>query len=311
MAGQDDTLQDVRVVHFGLGPLGAEIARLVAERPGVVSVAAIDADPARAGRDLGDVAGLGQRTRIVVSEDPDLLEELEADVVLYVASESSDTLGDLEACLESGLNVVAVCQELTYPPEDAEDDDLVSSIDSLAEEADVSILTVDESDALFGTLILPLTATSRDVERVAIRRTVLRTEVGRYSVADWARTLADTLGWSLDEIDEAEDGVGGHHVVGRMNGMDVVTVALTQTERAADANMEIQIVGQPTLMVSASGGPAVEQALAALVVNAIPQVLMGDAGLLTLADMPPIHCWTSMGLVAAADTGEDDDEEDE
>ena len=36
---------DVKVVHFGLGPLGAAIARLVAEREGLISVEEIDLTP--------------------------------------------------------------------------------------------------------------------------------------------------------------------------------------------------------------------------------------------------------------------------
>ena len=52
---QPTDVQDVRVVHFGLGPLGAAIARTVAGREGLTSVAAIDTVPGRDGRDLDPI----------------------------------------------------------------------------------------------------------------------------------------------------------------------------------------------------------------------------------------------------------------
>src|SRR3954454_22310710 len=63
---QPTDVQDVRVVHFGLGPLGVAIAGIVAERDGLTSVAAYDPAAGRGGRDLAEVAGLGITTDVVV-----------------------------------------------------------------------------------------------------------------------------------------------------------------------------------------------------------------------------------------------------
>ena len=49
----------IRVLHYGLGPIGIAVARQVAERKGFKIVGAVDIDPAKAGRDLGEIAGLG------------------------------------------------------------------------------------------------------------------------------------------------------------------------------------------------------------------------------------------------------------
>ena len=51
----------IRVMHFGLGPIGAAIVRQVAARKGFKIVGAVDIDPAKVGRDLGDVVGLTGR----------------------------------------------------------------------------------------------------------------------------------------------------------------------------------------------------------------------------------------------------------
>jgi hypothetical protein len=45
----------IRVLHVGLGPIGAAVARQVAARPGLRIVGAVDIDRAKVGRDAGEV----------------------------------------------------------------------------------------------------------------------------------------------------------------------------------------------------------------------------------------------------------------
>ena len=47
----------IRVVQFGVGPIGASILRLMRQKHALEIVGAIDKDPAKAGRDIGEVAG--------------------------------------------------------------------------------------------------------------------------------------------------------------------------------------------------------------------------------------------------------------
>jgi 4-hydroxy-tetrahydrodipicolinate reductase len=54
-------MPNIRVMHFGLGPIGAAIVKQVSSRPGFKVVGGVDVDPAKVGRDLGDVAGLPRR----------------------------------------------------------------------------------------------------------------------------------------------------------------------------------------------------------------------------------------------------------
>jgi hypothetical protein len=58
--------------------------------------------------------------------------------------------------------------------------------------------------------------------------------------------------------------------------------------------------------MSVSTDGDVDQALATLVVNAIPSVLTNDPGLYALGDLPPVHFWTSLGLMPASDDDDDD-----
>ena len=51
-------MPSIRVMHFGLGPVGAAIVKQMAGRTGFKSVGGIDIDPMKVGRDLGEAAHL-------------------------------------------------------------------------------------------------------------------------------------------------------------------------------------------------------------------------------------------------------------
>src|SRR5213080_1480762 len=82
-------MANIRVMHFGLGPIGAAIVKQVAARPGFKIVGAIDIDPAKVGRDLGDVVGLPKRLGVKISGDAvKALKSAKPDVVVLCTSSS-------------------------------------------------------------------------------------------------------------------------------------------------------------------------------------------------------------------------------
>src|SRR5882762_2344682 len=46
----------IRAIQYGVGPIGTSIVRLMREKQAIEIIGAIDTDPAKAGRDLGEVA---------------------------------------------------------------------------------------------------------------------------------------------------------------------------------------------------------------------------------------------------------------
>src|SRR5204862_4552634 len=64
-------VQPISVAQYGIGPIGAEIARLLLTKPWVNLVSAVDIDPKKIGRDVGDVIGLGRKVGIKVSAQID------------------------------------------------------------------------------------------------------------------------------------------------------------------------------------------------------------------------------------------------
>ena len=62
-------MPSIRVLHFGLGPIGSAIARQIAARPGFTIVGAVDIDPSKAGQDLSKIIGITKRLGVRVQAD--------------------------------------------------------------------------------------------------------------------------------------------------------------------------------------------------------------------------------------------------
>ena len=91
----------IKVLHFGLGPIGVGVVKQVASRKGFKIVGAVDIDPAKAGKDLGEIAGLGRHLRIKVSDDAKkTITSAKPDViVLSTTSSLKRTLPQIESIL--------------------------------------------------------------------------------------------------------------------------------------------------------------------------------------------------------------------
>ena len=107
----------IRVLHFGLGPIGLGIVRQVASRKGFKIVGAVDIDPAKAGRDLGEVAGVGRPLRVKVSADArKTIRSTKPDVVvLCTLSSLKKVLPQMEEILNLRVPIVSTTEELAYP----------------------------------------------------------------------------------------------------------------------------------------------------------------------------------------------------
>ncbi|MGB7283305.1 MAG: hypothetical protein WBE13_13660 [Candidatus Acidiferrum sp.] len=107
----------IRVIQYGVGPIGASIARLMREKQAIEIIGAIDTDPAKVGRDLGEVTGANDAPwGVTVSADAKEVLEQAADVVIHSTSSSlPKVMGQLLACLEAESCVVSTCEELAFP----------------------------------------------------------------------------------------------------------------------------------------------------------------------------------------------------
>ena len=92
----------IRAIQFGVGPIGASTARLMREKQAIEICGAIDSDPAKAGRDLGEVIGANDAPwGVKISADAREVLEQNADVVIHTTSSSLPKVMDqLLACLD-------------------------------------------------------------------------------------------------------------------------------------------------------------------------------------------------------------------
>ncbi len=99
----------IRVMHVGLGPIGAAVARQLATRKGFRIVAAVDIDPNKVGRDVGNVAELGGPIRVKVTNDlRKAAKSAKPDVaVLCTSSSLKSVMPQLEELVKLRLPVVS------------------------------------------------------------------------------------------------------------------------------------------------------------------------------------------------------------
>jgi hypothetical protein len=190
----------LRTAHYGLGDVGKQVVALLARRPDVQIVAALDVDPLRVGRDLGDVVRLGRTLGVAVSCDPELLiGGVDTDVVIHATSPYLSVASpQLLPLLASGKSVISACDELVYPW--ASHPDMATRLDATAQGAGAALLAVGASPG-FVTDALPLflAAACSEVEALLVTRVI---ELAKEPAAVQA---AAGLGMTLDAFREAAD----------------------------------------------------------------------------------------------------------
>src|SRR5262249_12891888 len=156
-------LRPIRIVHYGLGAIGSAIARLTAAQRGLEIVGGIDRDPAKAGRDLGDVMGAGRQLGLIVSDDATaLLRRADPDVVIHATTSLfHQVYPQILDCVAVRANVISTCEELVYPY--AKEPEASAELNRLAIQSGVTVLGAGVNPG-FVMDLLPLLLTAPCVE---------------------------------------------------------------------------------------------------------------------------------------------------
>ncbi len=217
------------MVQFGVGPIGASIARLMRQKSSLEIVGAIDNDPAKAGRDLGEVVGAEDAPwGVVVSARAPAVLASPVDVVMHsTSSYLSGVTDELLACLSAGCCIVSTCEELSYPfrkhPE------LAAKLDAAAKEEGVALVGTGVNPGfVMDKLVLVLSAAAQRVDwakavrivDASKRRLPLQKKIGagmtpdefpaqvaagaikHHGLSESVALVADGLGFPLDDISE-------------------------------------------------------------------------------------------------------------
>ncbi len=221
-------MQKIRVTHFGLGPIGAGVIRDLRGRGFLKLVAAVDVDPAKAGRDVAEVAGVPGQVGIRVTTSAEEALGVESDVAVICTVSSLEAMMPLLGqVIDSALPVVSTCEELVFPwlarP------DLARQIDEKARQRGVQVLGVGVNPGYtMDYLPLVLSAPCRRIDRVEVYRiqdasrrrlpfqkkigaglnlkeyNLLRDEgkIKHVGLVESIQMLACGLGWNLDRVEE-------------------------------------------------------------------------------------------------------------
>src|SRR6476661_2068295 len=217
----------IKVLHYGLGPIGAAVVRQVAERRGFKIVGAVDIDPAKVGRDLGEIAGAGRALRVKVSGDAKkTIKSTKPDVVvLCTLSSLKKVMPQMEEILKLRVPIVSTTEELAYPT--SANLKYARAIHAAAKKAKAAVLGTGVNPG-FTMDALPITLTgvcervdSIRVDRVQdarVRRLPFQQKIGagltreqfqkkvddssvrHVGLAESVSMIADAMGWKLDKI---------------------------------------------------------------------------------------------------------------
>ncbi len=217
----------IRVMHVGLGPIGAGVVRQVAERRGFRIVGAADIDPDKIGRDLGEVAGAGRTLRVRISGDVrKAIKASKPDVVVLCTSSSLKRVTpQIEDVLRLKVPIVSTTEELAYPTRG--NMKYARAIHELAKRSKVAVLGTGVNPGfVMDALPIALSGVCERVESVRIdriqdariRRLPFQQKIGagltreqfqkkvddgsvrHVGLAESISMIAEAFGWKLDRI---------------------------------------------------------------------------------------------------------------
>jgi 4-hydroxy-tetrahydrodipicolinate reductase len=217
----------IRVLHIGLGPIGAAIARQIATRKGVRIVGAVDIDPLKIGQDVGAVVGTDRTLRVKVGVDiGEAIKASNPDVaVLCTSSSLKGVLPELLEVIKHRVPVVTTTEEVAYPRR--ANRAIAKRIDAAAKKAEVAVLGTGVNPGfMMDALPIALSAVCERVDRIEvwrvqdarIRRLPFQQKIGagltpeefqgrvehgrvrQVGFTESIQMIGDAMGWKLDEI---------------------------------------------------------------------------------------------------------------
>jgi len=217
----------IRVMHVGLGPIGAMVANQLLARRGFQIVGAVDIDPQKVGQDFGDVLGIGRRLRVKVTDSiSSAIKTGKPDIaVLCTSSSLRAVVPQFEEVLRHRVPIVTTTEEAAYPAR--RNRAVAKRIDAAAKKARVAVLGTGVNPGFtMDALPIALSAVCERVDRIEvqrvqdarIRRLPFQQKIGagltreqfqsrvddgsvrHVGFTESIQMIADAMGWRLDRI---------------------------------------------------------------------------------------------------------------
>lgn len=322
------SIPSIGVVHYGLGPIGLAVAALVADRPWLRSVAAIDLSPDLVGLRLGEVRGQTPAGPVVTSR---FQRTDEAAVALHCTGSSlAGVASQILELAATGVNVISTTEELAYPWEAHAA--IAADIDAAARTAGVTVLgTGINPGYAMDYLAIVLSAVAQRVDQVVVHRVqdaatrrlplqrkvgagmepaafrdaVSNGRLGHVGLSESAHALAHAFNWRLTELSERVEPICAEAPTMGAEGATIQPGQVLGLHQTVEARADSRTVISLTLDMAVGIGPSQDRVRLVGVPNLelqIPRGLHGDlATAAIVVNAIPRVLAAPPGLVVMAD----------
>jgi len=157
-------MKKIKAVIYGVGTMNSIITRMLLDK-GVEIIGAISRSPAKVGKDLGEVTGLGRQLGVAVSNDAIEVLSRGADIaVIAINSYMSDAQEQLRLCAEHGVNAVTLSEEALYPWETSPE--ITTELDGIAKRNGVTLTGSGHQDSYWLNMVSMLMGTTHRIDSV-------------------------------------------------------------------------------------------------------------------------------------------------
>lgn len=244
----------IRTAVIGLGPIGLATAMAVMQSAELSLTGLIDIDPAKAGRQLGELLhdSMGVKGPAATIASPAVvasIDRVQADVLLVcTTSKLRDVAATLKQAIAAKCAVVSSCEEMAFPR--YANGALADELDSAARQAGVALLGTGVNPGFVMDLLpVVLASMTRGVRAVEVvrrvdastRRRPLQAKIGATMTPQQFQTLAGEHAIGHAGIAESAAMLGtglGHEVAA--GSVDVTLEPVLATEKLASLVGEIQ-----------------------------------------------------------------------
>ncbi|NIT62117.1 MAG: dihydrodipicolinate reductase [Aliifodinibius sp.] len=216
-----------RIIQLGLGPIGQRLTRYLSERKGIQVVGAVDPDPKKVGKDLGEHAEIENLGVSITSGLKSCPTIDQADIAVVSTVSSLEKIEDqIQDIADYGLDIVSTCEELSHPWQTKPE--LAHRIDDYCKKQNISCVGTGVNPGfLMDFLPSVLTSVCRKVKHIKVervqdarpRRKPFRDKIGagltesefeekrerirHVGLPESVYLIADAMNWELTDVDES------------------------------------------------------------------------------------------------------------